>query len=236
MAIDAPFGSKSPFKRSAVHVLIADDHRLVIDTLSEYLKNHFSDIRVSECINLQQVLERITQAEDLDLVILDLDMPGMNGLEGLSQIRERLPDTPVAMISGVANQSQISNAFAKGASGFITKEMSASAMVKALELILAGEIYVPSTMLSRLCTPAKLSADRVRPQSNSDNPFDHLTRREAEVLTLLLRGHSNKDITKELDIKEITTAFHLRGLYKKLGVSNRTQAAMMALRHGWTED
>ena len=216
-----------------MQVLIADDHRLVTDALAEYLKEIDPDVEVTKVETLDQATENISRLGEYDLVLLDLGMPGMNGLEGLTILRHRFPEVPVAMISGIANSRQIIDAFSRGAVGFLPKDLSPGTIIKALELILSGEKYIPSKIVSERAVHEALSSKRKNNSWEPGNPLNRLTAREREVLSFLVKGYSNREIAQEIGTKEVTAAFHLGGVFKKLGVSNRTQAAAAALMLGW---
>ena len=216
-----------------MRVLIADDHRLVTDALAEYLKEIDPDVEVTKVETLDQAMESISPSGGFDLVLLDLGMPGMNGLEGLTNLRDRFPEVPVAMISGIANSRQILDAFSRGAVGFLLKNLSPGTIIRALELILSGEKYIPYKIVSERAVHEANTDGREKKSWEPGNPLNRLTAREREVLSFLVKGYSNQEIAREIGTKEITAAFHLRGVFKKLGASNRTQAAATALMLGW---
>ena len=214
-----------------MHIVLADDHKLVAEALQEYLKKLQPEIEVSQTGNFDDALARVTEARSVDLVILDMHMPGMNGLEGLKVMRSRFPDLPVVMMSGVAEYEQIREAFDQGAAGFIPKDLSGKAMLKALEMVLSGEVYVPSKLLHEPPAEKPGAGDG---EFAPGNPLSSLTPRESQVLSLLIQGNSNKEIARQLKVKEITAAFHLKGVFRKLEVSNRTEAVIAAVRNGWS--
>ncbi|MGF1610315.1 MAG: response regulator [Kiloniellales bacterium] len=225
-----------------MHLVVADDHRLVLDALKLYLTKLRSDIMVSEATSLDEALRKLEAADDVDLVLLDLQMPGMNGLEGLATMKRRFPTLPVVMLSGVADAAQVRAALDQGAAGFIPKGLSGRTMLKALELVLSGEVFVPSM--------APDEADREQSGQGSagqggraspppggfppDNPLSQLTPRESEVLGLLVKGFPNKEIARALGLKDSTAAFYLKNVFKKIEVSSRTEAVIKALKLGWT--
>lgn len=208
-------------KRATRHILIAHYNRLLADALAEFLKQQLQDVVVSQARYLRDAAENAGRIDHIDLIILHHKIPNSDSDE-LSFARSRFPDVPVVLLSDIANRRQIADALASGAAGFLTKDISGPAVIKALELVLAGEIYVPSVLISESGSPGDGDI-------NSNRQLANLTRREQDVLSRLVRGYSNKRIANEIGTKEITVAFHLRGVFKKLGVSNRTEAVAKAL-------
>jgi DNA-binding NarL/FixJ family response regulator len=200
-------------------VIVADDHALIRELLERQLKELDADVRVYHAGTLQQVLEIADSAERLDLILLDLRMPGMNGFAGLQAVRQRRPDVPVAILSGQIDPQTIREALQAGAAGYLPKTMRAAGMLNALRLILDGERYVPESALS-----ATAASDAAAPE---------FSKRERDVVKQLMLGHTNKEIARDLQIEEVTVALHLRSIYRKLAVRNRTQAVRVLLQRGW---
>ena len=209
-----------------MRILIADDHDLVRDTIEEFLKRLAQDLHVLHAANLSQALDLLRKAEALDLVLLDLRMPGMNGLAGLKAVQASRADVPIVILSGETNPDTIRNALQAGAAGFLPKTMRGTAMLSALRLILAGERYIPDIMVAEQSVRAEEGAGG-GPGPGSLSP------REREVVGLLVQGLSNKEIGHRLGIEVVTVALHLRSVYRKLGVTSRTQAVRMAMEQGW---
>ncbi len=218
-----------------MRVLVADDHELVTDALKKYLKRIDPDVEVFAATKFEEAVDKAQGTDDLNLIILDLYFPDMPGLEGLTLLRRQCPDVPIVMISGIANHHEMMDALDRGAAGFIPKDLPSGTIVKALELVLAGERYVPSRLVSDLSLTARDPGHRRKMAHAPGSQLNELTVREHEVLSLLLEGKSNKEIARQIGIKEVTAAFHLRGVFKKLGASNRTQAVTTAIRLGWGE-
>lgn len=209
-----------------MRIVLADDHDLVRDTIEEFLKRLDKEIEVLHAATLPQALELIRTSPTLDLVLLDLRMPGMNGLAGLKSARDARPSVPIVMLSGETGSDTIRNALQAGAAGFLPKTMRGSAMLNALRLILAGERYVPDILLTEQSGAESSAGDADGPPA--------LTHREREVMGLLVQGLPNKEIGRRLNIEVVTVALHLRSIYRKLGVASRTQAVRMALEQGWS--
>src|SRR6185295_14135678 len=164
-----------------MRILIADDHDLVRDTIEEFLKRLAQDLHVLHAANLSQALDLLRKAEALDLVLLDLRMPGMNGLAGLKAVQASRADVPIVILSGETSPDIIRNALQAGAAGFLPKTMRGTAMLNALRLILAGERYIPDIMVAEQSAPAEEGAGG-GPGPGSLSP------REREVVGLLVQG------------------------------------------------
>ena len=212
-----------------MRVLLADDHRLVLDALQAYLSALQPDISVTQATNFEDALQGVSDDEPPDLVILDVKMPGMNGLGGLGVIKERLKGRPIVLISGQADGPFVREALRQGAAGFVTKDMEGKAILKALELVLAGEVYVPTLALSN---DHDVGSDDESSTEDLEQtvPARGLTSRQLQVLDLLAQGLTNKQIARSLAIKEVTVAFHVKAIFRKLKVSTRTAAVRTALR------
>jgi two-component system nitrate/nitrite response regulator NarL len=205
-----------------LHVIVADDHALIRELLERQLKELDADVRVYHAGTLQQVLELAHTSERLDLVLLDLRMPGMNGFAGLQAVRQKRPDVPVAILSGQIDPQTIREALQAGAAGYLPKTMRAAGMLNALRLILDGERYVPESALSPSTMPGGETLG-----------VAEFSKRERDVIKQLMLGHTNKEIARDLRIEEVTVALHLRSIYRKLAVRNRTQAVRLLLERGW---
>ncbi len=218
-----------------MRILLADDHTLVRENLRDFLHGLAPDVVVLEAETFPEAETIASRHARLDMIILDLLMPGMNGLAGLQQMLKRKPDVPVVILSGSTRQRDIVGAIELGAKGFVPKTISGKAMLNALRMILAGETYVPSAVLR--AAVAENGDDEPAGGLGGgamDGPAQKLTRRQQQVLDLLVMGHTNKRIAKELDLKEITVKIHLQSVFRKFGVSNRTQAVALALQRGMT--
>ena len=202
-----------------MRVLLADDHNLVRDALKSYVERLEPTAEVLTAESLSEAVSVAERSAVLDLVILDLRMPGMNGLQGLREMRALLPAVPVVIMSGGANQEDVRAALDLGARGFLPKTLSGPALVSAIKLILAGERFVPFDAFD---------APDEAPVSGKSEGMPLLTQREREVLGYLEKGWSNKEIARALELQEVTIKLHIRGICRKLGAKNRTQAALRA--------
>ncbi|RCK23404.1 response regulator [Thalassospira lucentensis] len=216
-----------------MRILLADDHDLVREALSLLFQQYFEDCEVVEAGALDPALDHIVATNDFDLVLLDLRMPGMNGLEGLKRTLQKVAETTaVVLLSGAYRSEDVRHAIEAGAQGFIPKTLRGQALANAIQLVLAGEKYLPSSILNDMTDGIVGGPDREKRMAGGfgvEGDFARLTPREREVLALLSEGRPNKDIARHLDLREITVKYHLKNIYRKLNVSNRAQAVKTAL-------
>ncbi len=209
-----------------MHVLLADDHDLVRDSVKAYLERLDPSVEVETVSDLEAALALVTEGHDFDIVLLDLKMPGMNGVEGLRRMRTACPDVPLAILSGAACTPDLVAALHQAGASFVPKTLSGKRLLSVMRFIVSGEVYVPPSMVgasleSGMPSPAGPAAD-----------FQRLTRREAQVLSWLVKGFANKEIARELAIEEVTVKLHLRGIFRKLHAKNRIQAVRQAIDRG----
>lgn len=207
-----------------MHILLADDHNLVREGLKPFLERLADDVTVIEAADIEGALTAGRAAPTVDLAILDLMMPGMNGFAGLGAVKGAFPDIPVVILSGHITRSDVLAAIDAGAAGFIPKTISGSALVSALRLVLDGERYLPSAVL------AAGGEEDAPPQGSI---LATLSAREKQVLNLLVEGQTNKEIARVLEIQEITVKVHVRNVYRKIGAANRAQAVKIAMESGF---
>ena len=218
---------------ASMNVLLADDHRLVREGLKLLIARLGDDVEILEADDFGQAMSLAESTEDLDLIILDLSMPGMDGLAGLDRMCRARPDVPVVILSGTFERKLVLDALMRRAHGYIPKTLGGKAMLSALQLIVSGEKFVPSIVLDDDgAGPASMSRATGAPVP-LDNPIHKLTRRERDVLSLLAEGHPNKEIARRLGLKEVTVKVYLKGVFRKLGATNRTQAVRIAMELGW---
>ena len=204
-------------------LILADDHTLFRNGLALLLKAHCPDCEVWEGDSLDAALAEAEAHPDADAALLDLNMPGMDGVQGIRRFAELRPSLPLVVLSGADSQREIQDVLAAGACGFIPKSSTAAVMVSAIRLVLSGGTYVPPQALSTLSTA-----------SAGPHARDHtqLTERQMQVLRLLAAGKPNKAICRELDIEEGTVKAHLASIFRVLDVRNRTEAASVARKRG----
>ena len=202
---------------NALHILLADDHDLVRETIAAFLLAE-GFATVTTAASLPDVLDLLRRTR-FDLVLLDYNMPGMGGVDGLRQARALAGACPVAIISGTSSRDLAETAIAAGAIGFVPKTLSSQAMVAAIRRMASGEVFNPIGIL-QFDTGTRVGSAT-------------LTKREADVLRGLCRGLANKEIARELDLQEVTVKLHVKTLSRKLSAKNRTHAAMIARDAGY---
>jgi two-component system nitrate/nitrite response regulator NarL len=202
-----------------MRVLIADDHDLLRDTLVMFLESK-DDIETSAAANLAQAHHLIDAEPRFDLILLDLNMPGMHGLTGLRKTLHMKQGQRVALLSGDATKDVVEQALEEGAAGFVPKTLPAKSMINAVKFMAMGEQFVPVDFMTGA------EDDAVHPIAKK------LTPRELQVLKGLTEGKANKQIARDLEISEATIKLHMKTLYRKLEAANRTQAALIAREAG----
>ena len=201
--------------------LIADDHPLFREALKGALKAQFEGLEVFESENFDTTLSVLQQQEELDLLLLDLHMPGNGDLYGLIRIREDHPSLPVVVVSGSEDLSIISKVMGYGAMGFIPKAASVEQITEAIEQVLEGDTWLPEGMKDKV---AELEGE----DKELAQQVASLTPQQYKVLQYLHEGLLNKQIAYELNISEATVKAHITAIFRKLGVYNRTQAVLIA--------
>lgn len=212
-------------------VLVVDDHPLIRQALLVVLTQLDSDLQVLEAGNCHEALALADENSDLDLVLLDIHLPGVSGLDALQSFRERVPAVPVVVISASQDPDDVTRALDSGAMGFIPKSQSSGVMINALRLVLAGGVYLPHEMVRH--APGWNGVPRAAPISSGTSYREiGLTERQAQVLALLIQGKPNKLICRDLGLAEGTVKIHITAILKALKVSNRTQAVIEVSRLG----
>lgn len=218
----------------AIKILVVDDHALVRDGLRFTLKKLDTEAMVFEAQDCDSALRTAEKHPDLDLVLLDLNLPGNDGFFALTKLRRQHPSIPVVMVSANEDRKSVTEAIDRGAMGFIPKSAATELMLSALRLVLAGGIYLPPEALTRTDAPKASRSKRLRTQPHTDQL--PLTERQTEVLKLVAEGKSNKAISECLSVCEATVKTHIGQIFKLLKVKSRTQAAFALKQRGTRYD
>ncbi len=197
-------------------ILIVDDHPLFRAGFHAVLEQSALEAGVLSVSSIPEAMQALHRDADIGLVLLDIHLKGDDGFTALKQIGSRFPTTACIMISGDESDAVAARAVASGASGFIPKSFTAAEMIAAIQTVLAGEVFVPAKT------------------STSPSPeTTGLTLRQLEVISMLGRGFSNKEIARALDVAERTVKAHVSAVFEALNVRNRTQAVLVAQRRGY---
>ena len=205
---------------SMYHFHVADDHPLFRDAILKVIKQHYPDAIVVESTDLDSTITDLELNSETDLLLLDLHMPGSQDLFGLIMVREQFPSIPVAIISADDELDTINRAMGHGACGYIPKSCSPQVIFNAISTMLDGELWVPDTIRGNL-TPVG------NEEKSLAAKIATLTPQQYRVIYYLREGWLNKQIGYELGITEATIKAHLTAIFRKLGISNRTQAVAM---------
>jgi Response regulator containing a CheY-like receiver domain and an HTH DNA-binding domain len=235
--------SDETLNKPVLNVLLADDHLLFRDGLRRLLAQSGEPMNFFEAGTFDEVRRLCDGGAAFDMILLDLNMPGWTGFEQLDAIRARLPRVLLVVVSASEKRSDLLAALEHGAAGFIPKSSSAKVLVGALQLVLAGGVYLPEQAIRGDRAPVSASASDsggnrpgVAASGMDDDALNHLaaiggdqlTPRQREVLEGLRDGKSNKQIAQDLGLTEGTVKVHVTAILRQLGVRNRTQAAITA--------
>lgn len=202
-------------------ILIADDHDLFREGLRHILERMRDDLTVLEAADFTQATAAVEQDSDIGIVLMDLSMPGEDWADALTRLRELRPEIRVIILSASDDRRQILYALSLGAAGFVSKTSSSRVMISAIQLVLAGGVYLPTALLQQGDDAGGGGAQR-------SGAAAFLTPRQREVLALLGKGQSNKEIARVLHLAEGTVKLHVTAILKALGVNNRTRAVVAA--------
>ena len=211
-----------------MNVLVIDDHALFREGLKFLLRELDPSLAIDEAGDCMGALERVA-AGSYDLVLLDLNLPGLRGMDALAALRGALPAVPTVVLSGEDDPQLVRTAIRAGAMGFIPKSSTREVLIQALRLVFAGGVYLPPTALDTHTAAAPAAA--YEPGAAGAARLG-LTPRQMDVLRCVIQGKPNKSIARELDISEGTVKAHLSAVMQALGARNRTEAVYAAAKMG----
>jgi two-component system, NarL family, response regulator LiaR len=211
-----------------IRVLIADDHAVVRQGLRTFLELQRDIEVVGDVADGEQAVAAVRERRP-DVVLMDLVMPRLDGVEAMRVILGERPATRVIALTSFLDDDKVLPAVRAGAAGYLLKDVEPQELVRAIRTVQAGESLLHPAVTTRVMR------ELADPSPVAPGPRADLTEREREVLSLLARGLANKLIARELGIAEKTVKAHVSSILAKLGVSDRTQAALMAVRRGWVE-
>lgn len=210
------------------NIVIADDHPLFRDAMRCVLLKVFPDVNILEAQCVMSTLEAVDNHPEVDLILLDLKMEGMDGVNGIIKIRNQHPEIPIVVVSSEENKSIVLQTITCGAISFISKSTEGKKIGEALVNILNGQVYLPPDIIK---SGSEVAATEETKNENTPPPIDislvvALTRRQLLVLEHIVKGQSNKRIAYDLNIAETTVKSHVSTILNKLNVNNRVQAAL----------
>lgn len=211
-----------------MHILLVDDHTLFREALLHVLNQLDKQVVVLEAADVSEAEQFISHSHNLDLILLDIDLPGVDGLTALPNLREKAPTIPIVVLSGSENVMDVQRAIEGGSVGYIPKSCSSHEMLTALNIVLQGDIFVPPKLLIKI-EKESLIAETHSKKSASQSL---LTSRQIEVLELMAKGLPNKSIARTLEVAEGTVKLHVAAIMRTLDARNRTQAVTEASRLG----
>lgn len=219
-------------------ILIIDDHQLFREGVKRILDFEETFEVVAEGDDGSEAIELYTLNEP-DVVLMDINMPHMNGIEATEKLLEVYPDAKVIILSIHDDESYVTHALKSGALGYMLKEMDADAIIQAIKVVADGGSYLHPKVTHNLVQEFKRLSEREHKgtfqQAEVRRPLHLLTKRECEVLQLLTDGQSNRVIGETLYISEKTVKNHVSSILQKMNVNDRTQAVVMAIKNGWVE-
>lgn len=204
--------------------LLADDHPLMREGVRQVLVQLEPQVEIIDAHDYPSLFAQTAAHPDLDLALVDLNMPGFVGMQGITQYRSRFPDIPLVVLSASESPHDIQSALEAGALGYIPKAAPTAVMLAALRQVLAGDIYVPNCLGNSNGLHASAPADFATLQHSG------LTARQLEVARLLAQGSANKAIAGMLDMSESTVKVHIAAIFRVFGVTNRTEAVLAIQR------
>ena len=214
-----------------MHILLVDDHTLFREALLHVLNQLDERVLVWEAANTEEAAHWMSRTRGLDLVLLDIDLPGVDGLTALPGLRDRAPSAPIVVLSGSECPSYVKRALDSGAVGYIPKSCSSHEMVTALRIILQGDVYIPPKLLGKMSQADLPSEPSLRAETDL-LAARALTARQIEVLELMAQGYPNKSIARSLNLAEGTVKLHVASILRAVGARNRTEAVMEGIRLG----
>lgn len=212
-----------------IRVIIVDDHALIREGIKKLLELEKEIEIVAVAQDGEDAIEKVSKYKP-DVVLLDINMPKMNGIECLKIIKSKFSKTKVIMLTIHEDSEYLIKTINIGAEGYVLKDADVSSLIKAIQKVVSGDIYIHPTLSSVLVKAYKRKED-----DDEDDLIAGLTRREYEVISLISKGYNNKEIGQELFISEKTVKNHVSNIFKKINVNDRTQAALFAIKNNITK-
>lgn len=216
----------------SIRVLLVEDHELTRQGLS-YSLDQVEDIEVAaQAVNGQEAVA-LAESTRPDVILMDVVLPVMNGIEATQRIKERWPEVKVIMLTSHGEQEKVFSAFTAGADGYCMKEIKTDVLIQVIRLVKDGAVWMDPSIAGYILKAIPLVSEMLQREENKASAQDYdLTEREHEILALIAQGLTNKDISEKLSISHYTVKNHVSSIIQKLAVEDRTQAAILALKKG----
>ena len=209
-----------------INVLIADDHSLIRQGLKQILELEKDMVVIAQASNGNEAVQMAKECKP-DIILMDINMPGANGLQAIKEIKQEKLDSRVIVLTIHEDREYLFKTLQMGAEGYVLKDAEPSVLIEAIRNVYAGQSYIQPNMTMELVK----EFNRVTLHEKEKHDENNLTSREIEVLELIAEGMINKEIAKKLYISEKTVKNHVSNIFRKLNVSDRTQAAIYAFKH-----
>ena len=228
-------------------ILIADDHELFLKGLEFILQANLPEVQTVSAQNYTEIFSLIEQSDDFDLIISDLAMPGASWLTAINKIHQKLPETPIIIISAVFDKEILQQTLDIGVAGYIPKTASNNLIVSAINLVLAGGVYIPHELLystQKTAISSETQKEYIAPlktleklaNNTTETQQKGLTDRQIDIVKCIAEGLSNKQIAYKLNLTEGTVKVHITVILKILNVKNRTSAVIEAAKRGYISE
>ena len=224
VTIDAVEGDKV----EKITILLADDHAVLREGMRRLLEQHKDMVVLAEAADGEQAVKLVAEVSP-NVVLMDIVMPGLNGVEATKLIKKQNPGTAVLILTAYEDERYILGLLEAGVAGYLLKSSTGEEIVKAIRAVHAGESVLHPSVMAKLLARAARSFTELTPQAGKSE----LTEREMSVLQLAARGMSNKEIAQQLNLAMPTIKAHLVNIFNKMGVASRTEAVLFALKKGW---
>ena len=209
---------------SPVHIVIADDHALVRGGMDVLVKYVIPNVQTSQSYDFSTTIKLLEELENIDILLLDLLMPGMNSIESIKYICKKWKDLSVIIVSAKEDNNLIKDILQAGAVGYIPKMCSPELMINAIRLVISGGIYIPSSILNISNEFTNDFQIKQNLNENIDKKKNKLTKRQKQIINLIRAGKSNQAIALDLDLAIGTIKMHISRMFKQLGANSRTEA------------
>ena len=225
---------KKKSKGDTIKIMLVEDHRLVRESFAQMLELEEDFIVVGQSANAHDALQNALDLKP-DVILMDIKLPGVNGIEATRMIKKELPETEIMMLSMYDEEEYVREAVKAGATGYVLKDISQEDLIRNIKVVYSGGSYIQPSLARKVLQDLASGGKAKSQPSSRSSSIRELSDREIEVLQLVANGKSNKEVAYALTISEKTVKAHLRSIFRKLEVGDRAQAVATAMRKGLVE-